>query len=304
MQRITTLLLIAGVSLVLARSAAALCTCGAGDGCSAAPACGGKLPGDECGKRRTCKIVVGSADDPTCCCGCSKGVGPKSCDYAAIAPVDFPAEVACGSGALARLADKVEEDVNADLDRAESACRKDKNALRKANRARARLSRLWKKIERAAGREKIDGTCAETSLGVIEAVRVKIDDVEAANPTTSTTLPVGPSCAAVFLPFSDPGEVEFQLGCFAAGASYQGFQLTMNGGRAVENFLEPPGFVCTIVTEITTNDSLSCVGDFAVDVQVTGGRIRTSPAPVPSMDASLFVLVGDARYGPFPTTGP
>ena len=78
----------------------------------------------------------------------------------------------------------------------------------------------------------------------------------------------------------------------------------MNGGRAVDTFLEPNGFVCTIVSEVTANDSLSCVGDFVVDVQVMGGRIRTSPAPVSDMDASLFVLVGAARYGPFPTTGP
>jgi len=75
-------------------------------------------------------------------------------------------------------------------------------------------------------------------------------------------------------------------------------------GRTVETFLAPPGFVCTITTEVTANDSLSCVGDFIVDVQVIGGRVRTSPAPEPGMDASLFVLVGDARYGPFPTTGP
>jgi hypothetical protein len=78
----------------------------------------------------------------------------------------------------------------------------------------------------------------------------------------------------------------------------------MNGGHAVEAFVEPPGFVCTIVSENTANDSLSCVGDFVVDVQVMGGRIRTGPAPVPDMDASLFVLVGTARYGPFPTIGP
>ena len=307
MQRITALVLGAGISLAIGRSAAALCVCGDGDGCSTASACAGKLPGDECGTRRTCKIADGSAADATCCCSCSKGVGPKSCDYTAIGPVDLPADVGCGSEALARLAGKVEEDVDADLAKAESACRQEKNALPRANRARGRLRRLWKRIERAADREKIDAACAAASLGAIEAVGTKIDDLEAGNSgssTTSTTLPVAPSCAAVFLPSSEPGEVDFQLGCFAAGASYRRFELRMNGGRAVENFLEPPGFVCTIVSEVAANDCLACVGDFAVDVQVTGGRIRTSPAPEPNMDASLFVLVGTARYGPFPTTGP
>jgi len=300
MQRIIALLIVGGISLALSGSAAALCTC---DG-SGAAACGGKIPGDECGSRRTCKIATGSVADAACSCACSKGVGPKSCDYSAIGPVDLPVDVGCGSEALTNLASKVEEDVNADLEQAVSACRREKNALRKANRARGRLRRLWKKIDRAADREKIDGTCATTSLGAIEAVGTRIDDLEAGNSTTSTTLPVAPSCTAAFVPASEPGEVGFQVGCAAAGTSYQGFQLTMNGGRAMETFLEPTGFGCTIVTEVTANDSLSCVGEFAVDVQVTGGRIRTSPAPVSNMDASLFVLVGAARYGPFPTTGP
>jgi hypothetical protein len=304
MQRIIALLLAAGLSLAFGGSAAALCVCGEGDGSSAAAACGGKTPGDECGPKRTCKIVAGSSAEAVCACACSKGVGPTSCDYAAIGPVDLPADLSCGSEALGRFADRVEEDVSADLAEAESACRSEKNALRRANRARARLRRLWNKIERAAKRERIDGTCAATSLAAIDALQVRIDGLEAGDPTTSTTLPSAPSCGATFLALSEPGEVDFQLGCFAAGASYQGFQLTMNGGRTVETFLAPPGFVCTITTEVTANDSLSCVGDFIVDVQVIGGRVRTSPAPEPGMDASLFVLVGDARYGPFPTTGP
>jgi hypothetical protein len=78
----------------------------------------------------------------------------------------------------------------------------------------------------------------------------------------------------------------------------------MNGGRQVTNYLAPPGFNCSITTRSTTNDSLLCLGDFNVDVQVMGGRIRTSPDPVADMDASLFVLVGSTAYGPFPTTGP
>jgi hypothetical protein len=304
MQRIITFLLATGIMLAFGRSAAALCICGEGDGSSVAAACGGKTPGDECGRKRTCKIVAGSSAEAVCACACSKGVGPKSCDYAAIGAVDLPADVSCGSEALGRFAGRVEEDVNADLAQAESACWLEKNALRRANRARQRLRRLWKKIERAAKRERIDGACAATSLAAVDALQVRIDDLEAGDPTTSTTLPVAPSCAAAFLALSEPGEVDFEVGCFAAGASYQGFQLTMNGGRTVETFLAPPGFVCTITTEVTANDSLACVGDFVVDVQVIGGRVRTSPTPEPGMDASLFVLVGDARYGPFRTTGP
>lgn len=303
MQRIIALALGAGMSLAIGRSAAALCVCSDVDGCGAAPACAGTLPGDACGSKRTCKIAGGSAADAECCCACSKGVGPKSCDYTALGTVDLPADVGCGSQALARLAGKVEDDVNADLEQAVSACRREKNALRRANRARGRLRRLWKKIDRAADQEKIDAACAATALGAIEAVGTKIDDLEAGNPTTSTTLPVAPSCAATFVAASEPGEVDFQAGCVGAG-SYQGFELRMNGGRAVETFVEPPGFVCTIVSEVAPSDSLRCVGDFLADVQVTGGRIRTSPLPVSNMDASLLVLVGAARYGPFPTTGP
>src|SRR6185436_18383792 len=149
--------------------------------------------------------------------------------------------------------------VNADLERADAVCRDEKNALTLANAARGKLARLRKRLEKASGK-KIDRACAASSLALLEAVRAKIDDVEAGNApggptTTSTTVPGGPRCSASFSVFADP-EVKFQIGCFAAGASYQGFQLTMNGGRQVTNFLEPPGFVCTIATESVTNDSL------------------------------------------------
>ena len=306
MNRLTSGTLVIGLSLALAGSASALCTCGDRDGCVSA-ACTGKVPGDECGKRRSCKIIVGTGDDPTCCCGCSKGVGPAACNYGTVAPIDVPGDAACGSEALDRLATKTETAVNANLESANAACWDQRNALRKANVARGKLARLRNKIEKAARKDKIDDACAAGSLALLDAVDASIDDVEAGHlpgdATTTTTLPT-PSCSATFVAFSDPAEVDFQLGCFAAGASYQGFQLTLNGGREVTNFLEPSGFVCTIGTEASSNDSLACVGDFNVDVAVMGGRIRTSPEPAANMDASLFVLVGEWRYGPFPTTGP
>ena len=79
----------------------------------------------------------------------------------------------------------------------------------------------------------------------------------------------------------------------------------MHGGRQVTNYLQPPGFNCMINTNHATNDSLACAGSYSIDVPVTGGRLRTDPAPVASLDASLEVLVGVSTvYGPFQTTGP
>ena len=300
-------------SLGLAGSVAALCTCGDRDGCSSAAACVGKIPGDECGNNRTCKISVGTGNDLTCCCGCSRGVGPKACNYATLGELGVLGEAACGSEKLLALATKTQDAVNASLTDADAACEDEKNALKKANAARAKLARLRKKVQKAADKGKIDGACAAGSLALLDSVTARLDDLEAGNgpgsggttSTTTTTIPSGPSCSATFTTYpGDAAEVDFALGCFAAGTDYQGFQLTMNGGRQVTNYLQPPGFTCTIQTESTTNDSLACLGNFNVDVQVTGGRIRTGPAPVPNMDASLRVLVGSTQYGPFPTTGP
>jgi hypothetical protein len=302
-------LLAVGMWLGLAGSASALCTCGDRGDCSSAASCAGKSPGDDCGNDRSCKIIVGTGVDLTCCCGCSKGIGPMACNYGTLGTVDLPSETACGSEKLDKLATRTENAVNASLGRADAACQKQKNAIRKANGARGKLVRLRKKIEKAAASDKIDDACAAGSLALLDAVSAEIDALEAGTTvgtptTTSTTLPYGPSCSATFVAFSDPAEVDFQVGCYAAGTSYQGFQLTMNGGRQVTNFLEPLGFVCVIKTETNPNDSVACLGEYSIDVTVSGGRIRTSPEPVSNMDASLFVQVGPYRYGPFPTTGP
>jgi hypothetical protein len=296
-------------SLGVAGSAVALCTCGDRDGCSSAAACSGKIPGDECSNGRSCKIVVGTGNDLTCCCGCSKGVGPVSCNYAPlVGSVALP--VACGSEPLGELARKTETGMNADLGKAFTACRDERNALKKANAARGKLARLRKKVEKAAQKGTIDGVCAAQSLALLDLVSSLVDDIEAGNGpsfpgNTTTTIPAGPSCSATFTTFpGDAAEVDFTLGCFAAGTDYQGFELTMNGGRQVTNFLAPSGFNCSIRTETGSNDSLACAGLFNIDVPVTGGRIRTDPSPVSDMDAALRVLVGTEIYGPFPTTGP
>lgn len=306
MKWVTCAILFLGVALALASPAAALCTCGDRDGCVSG-ACTDKAPGDECGRRRSCKIIVGTGNDATCCCGCSRGVGPAACNYGTVAPIVVPGEAACGSEALDKLATKTQTAVNASLERAEAACWNERNPVRRANAARGKLARLRKKIEKAAEKDRIDDACAANSVALLDAVDASIDDVEAGhlpgNASTTTTLPT-PSCSATFTPFSDPAEVDFQLGCFAAGTSYDGFQLTLSGGRQVTNFLEPPGFDCAIVSEVAANDSLACVGDFNVDVAVMGGRIRTLPEPAAGMEGSLFVLVDDWRYGPYPTTGP
>jgi hypothetical protein len=299
-------------SLWLAGSAAALCTCGDRDGCGSAAACAGKIPGDECGNNRSCKIVVGTGNDLTCCCGCSKGVGPKACNYAALGVIEIPSAAGCDSEKLTKLATKTHGAVNTLLHEADDACEAEKNALKKATAARGKLARLRKKIEKARDKGKVDAACAANAIALLDTIGPRIDDFEAGSPggpgsTTTTTIPgTGPSCSATFAFFpSDAAEVDFVLGCFAAGADYTGFRLTMHGGRQVTNYLQPPGFNCTINTNHATNDSLACAGVFNIDVPVTGGRIRTDPAPVADLDASLEVLVGVSTvYGPFPTTGP
>lgn len=299
--------------LALAGSAAALCTCGDRDGCGSAAACAGQIPGHECGTGRTCKIVVGTGNDLTCCCGCSRGVGPTACNYGALGAIDLPDAVACDSQPLGKLTAKVESGATAKLGQADEACRAGKNAIKKARGARGQLGRLRKKIDRFEKKGKIEPACAAAARELVDQVLGDIDALEGGEfgggggggtTTTSTTLP-GPSCGATFVTYPpDPFEVDFEFGCFAAGADYSGFVLQLNGGRQVTNFLSPVGFDCAVATRVSTNDSLACDGAFNIDVMVTGGRLRTSPAPAPDMDASLFVLVGTSEYGPFPTTGP
>lgn len=313
MGRMVMGVLVVGAWLALAGSAAALCTCGDRDGCGSAASCVGEIPGHECGKGRTCKIRVGTGTDLTCCCGCSKGVGPTGCNYGELGEVQLAAEVGCGSEKLASLAEKVSTATTARLAEADAACQAEKNATKKANAGRRQLNRLRKKVDRFEAKGQIEPACATGARALIDQVLGNVDAVEAGaapggggstTTTTSSTLPGGPSCSATFTPFADPFEVDFILGCFAAGTDYQGFALQMNGGRQVTNYLAPTGFSCSIGTRTTADDSLLCIGNFNVDTQVTGGRIRTSPAPVSGMDASLFVMVGSSSYGPFPTTGP
>ena len=298
-------------SLWLAGSAAALCTCGDRDGCASAAACAGKIPGDECGNNRSCKIVVGTGNDLTCCCGCSKGVGPKACNYAALGVIELPSALGCDSEALVKLAAKTHGTVNTLLHEADDACEAEKNALKKASAARGKLARLRKKIEKARDKGKVDAACSTNAIAWLDTIGARLDDFEAGSPggvsTTTTTIPgSGPSCSAEFTFFGgDPAEVEFVLGCYAAGTEYSGFRITLHGGRQVTNYLQPPGFNCTIDTNHATNDSLACAGSYSIDVPVTGGRLRTDPAPVADLDASLEVLVGVSTiYGPCPTTGP
>jgi hypothetical protein len=303
---------VAGVWLALAGSAAALCTCGDRDGCASAAACAGQIPGAECGKGRTCKIVVGTGNDLTCCCGCSKGVGPIGCNYAGLGEVGFTGSVACGSEPLAAVAEKVAAATTARLAQADAACRAGKNAAKRARAGRRQLGRLRRKIDRFERKRQIDAACAANARALLDELVADIDAIEAggaapAGPTTtsttSTTLPGGPSCSATFTTF-DSFEVDFVLGCFVAGSDYTGFTLRMNGGRMVTNHLPPPSFTCAVATEASPDDSLVCTGNFKLGDQISGGRIRTSPAPVADMDAGLFVHVGGSRYGPFPTTGP
>jgi len=298
-------------SLWLAGSAAALCTCGDRDGCSSAAACAGKIPGDECGNNRSCKIVVGTGNDLNCCCGCSKGVGPKACNYAALGVIELPAILGCDSTSLTALATKTHSAVNTLLQKADEACADDKNALKKAAAARRKLARLRSKIDKAREKGKVDAACAVNAVAWLDTVGARLDDFEAGSPggvsTTTTTIPGGgPSCTTTFTFYpSDAAELDFVLNCYAAGSDYNGFRITLHGGRQVTNYLQPPGFNCSIVTNHATNDSLACAGNYTLDVPVTGGRIRMDPPPTAGLDASFDVLVGISTiYGPYPTTGP
>lgn len=120
------------------------------------------------------------------------------------------------------------------------------------------------------------------------------------------TLPTA-EYTGIFLPF-DATEVSFQISRQASSgralaAQANGFDIQLPGARQVTAFLSPAGFVCTIATRVTTNDTLSCAGIVAPGATYTG-NIRMSPGPTAGMGGTLYVFAGGVQLGPFAITGP
>jgi hypothetical protein len=266
------------------------------------------VPGAACTAKRTCKIRVGTGNDITCCCGCSPGAGPIGCSYGAVSvgTTLAPAVEQCNVPALTSAASKAAGKADAKLAKADEACQAEKRADTKANAAEAQLTRLGKKVDKLAKKGQITAECAGALHGLIGELTDDIHAVETGGGggggTTTTTLPAGPSCTAAFTTY-DPNEVDFVLSC-TGGGLYDGFTLQLNGGRAVTNWLEPPGFTCSPTQTVSPADSLQCSGPPVAKAPLAGGRIHTVPAPGSDLDATLFVFQNGQQLGPFPTSGP
>jgi hypothetical protein len=312
MIRWTVGLLIAGLWIASATPAAALCICGdLPSGCGSAANCVGKAPGAACTAKRTCKIVEGNGNGITCCCGCSPGTGPIGCNYGSVSvgTTLAPAVESCGSESLTRAATKAAAKADAKLGKAQAACESEKRADNKANGAEAQLGKLRKKIDKLAGKGEITGECAEALRGLVTELTGEIAAVEegggggTTSTTTSTTLPGGPSCSAAFTTY-DVNEIDFVINC-SGGGLYTGFTIQFTGGRTVTNWLEPSGFTCSPTQTASPNDSLLCTGPAVTKAPLSGGRVRTVPAPGSDVPANLFVVPeGGGQLGPFTTTGP
>lgn len=120
------------------------------------------------------------------------------------------------------------------------------------------------------------------------------------------------SCTGAFLPF-DMTEVVFKVSCSqlggarstrqAAAGQPTRFDITLADNRKVTNLLSPSGFVCTIATHTTTNDTLSCAGTIVAGA-VYQGNIRMNPGPTTGMGGTLYLFEGNTQLGSFAMTGP
>ncbi|MCW5889817.1 MAG: hypothetical protein KIT14_04630 [bacterium] len=301
---------LAGAALALlivlgAGPASAACVCGDRDGCLSAGLCFGSTPGDGCFDAKTCKIVVGSHLDETCCCVCSRPIGPIGCNYGRVG-LALSLSFGCGSITLPEEVDAVRAEVLAKLARADLACRAQKNAARRANLAVRQIGLFRRKLYRAARRGKITRDCADGAAAAIDAfvrgVR-QVEQGEAPGSTTTTTLPPT-ACLVTFGATSSPSEVDVRVRCDGSGGPFQRFQVVLGGGRALTNSVAPPLFTCAAIESPAGEAILSCRGTFALGEEIVA-RIRTGPPPAPAMPAQLFVFdAADARLGPFPATGP
>lgn len=309
--------LVIAVLAVLALPALAMaagCVCADRDGCSVDGACAGGIPGDTCGGggKSTCRITLGTSADPTCCCTCGRGPGPRSCVFAPVMEraQALPATVDCGAAARRAVASAV-EDLGIRLARAEAQCRRGaRNAARLVDAARRRLERLRRKLGRLVERGKTTAACATGLATAVDALDADIDDIAArgmpgGGPVTTTTLPgTTPSCGGTLTVAAGAFALDLAFDCPSGPTLLDAFGVLVPNRHQITAFTAPPGFACTIETWTTANDLWSCTGGFAPDTTVSGGQIVLDPAPVAGMTASLYVWQGPARFGPFPLGDP
>jgi hypothetical protein len=319
-------------ALAAAPDVDALCTCGTFGDCSSAIACDGKLPDDPCSPPRqaTCKVVQGNINLITCCCGCSRGSG-LSCLYTPVADdlvalddavCDSTAAVAstpagnakgcfCPDTKLARRTRKTRKKAASKLRRADKLCKKGKNVRKHVKAATNSLNGLDRFVDRLLNKQEITPNCATGLKTLIDQFGVRIDDAGqgggsgGGTTTTTTTLPAGPTCTPTFhtVP-SFPNEYEFRFTCTGGSEALTGFSIKVSAGFQITNHLPPSlfSFSCQVKNEPNPNDTLWCIGGFGFGQAITGGHIRTTPAPTePGFGAMLSVEDG-VSYGPFDFT--
>lgn len=289
--------------------------CADRDGCASDGACAAALPGDGCGADRdgACRITLGTSADPTCCCTCGRGPGPRSCVFAPVVARAHAAQAAvdCGKAARRAMSAAVEE-LGLRLGRAETACRDGaRNASRLVGAARRRLDRLQRKLAKLVERGKTTAECAARLGTAVDALDADIDDIAARGmpgggtaPVTTTTLPGSAATCAGTLVRAGTFAVDVAFLCPGGPGVFTAFGVIVPSRHQITGFTPPSGFTCEVRTWTTPNDYWACTGSFAPGAPVDGGRLMLDPAPSPGLDASLWVQQGPARFGPFPLAEP
>lgn len=310
------LLLLGLILVAVATSArAAGCVCDDRDGCAVDAACAGDVPGDACTAdgRSTCRITVGTTADPTCCCTCGRGAGPRSCVFAPVLERASAAKAALDCGAAARRAmTAAVDDLALRLLRAETACRDGSSkATRLVAVARRRLERLRRKLDRLVERGKTTAECAERLGTAVDAIDADIDDIAqrgmpggGGQPVTTTTLPGATASCSGTLAIAGTYGLDVAFSCPSGPALFTAFGVLVPSRHQITGFTAPEGFTCAISTWSTPNDFWTCSGPFTPGGVVAGGRVVLDPAPTANMTASLYVQQGPARFGPFALDAP
>ncbi|MCW5893158.1 MAG: hypothetical protein KIT14_21805 [bacterium] len=302
-------LLLAALLCAPAFADAASCVCADRDGCTTPPACADAVPGDACSPdgRSACRITLGSSADPTCCCTCGRGPGPRSCVFA---PVIGRANGALGALDCGRAATRAMtaalEDLALRLGRAERACRDgSRQASRLVNGARRRLERLRRKLVKLVERGKATAECAARLGSAVDALDADVDDIAArgmpggGTPVTTTTLPGSAVWCQGTLARAGGFALDVAFTCPGGPGVFTAFGIRVPSRHQITAFTPPSGFTCEIRTWTTPNDYWSCTGAFAPGTPVDGGRLVLDPAPSAGIAASLWVLQGPARFGAF-----
>lgn len=312
---VTALVVVLVVALVPGPTRAASCVCADRDGCAVDAACGGAVPGDACTAdgRSSCRITVGTTADPTCCCTCGRGGGPRSCVFAPVLEraAALESTVDCGAAAK-RATTKAVGDLAERLGRAETACRDgSRSAARLVESARRRLERLRRRLARLVERGRTTAECAARLGTAVDALDADIDDIAArgmpgggAHPVTTTTLPGNAASCAGTLALTGSFAVDVAFTCPGGPGVFTAFAVIVPSRHQIMGFTAPPGFACAAGTWNTPNDLWTCTGEFAPGTPVAGGRLVLDPAPAAGLSASLWVQQGPARFGPFPLTDP